>query len=72
MYEKIFTKNREFYSFFFNIFNIINILLGRESVPELIQENCKSDIILPYISEYLNGSDAAAAQIESFTDAVAQ
>ena len=53
-------------------FNIINILLGRESVPELIQENCKSDIILPYISDYLNGSDAAAAQIESFTDAVAQ
>ena len=53
-------------------FNIINILLGRESVPELIQENCKSDIILPYISEYLNGSDSATAQIESFTDAVAQ
>ena len=53
-------------------YNIINILLGREAVPELIQENCKSNMIAPYILGYLASDDATKAQIKSFKDAVAQ
>jgi lipid-A-disaccharide synthase len=53
-------------------YNIINILLGREAVPELIQENCKSNMIAPYILGYLASDDAPKAQIKSFKDAVAQ
>jgi lipid-A-disaccharide synthase len=48
--------------------NIINILLKREAVPELIQSDCKSDKIAKYISKYLNGS--AASQIEGFEEAI--
>ncbi len=52
--------------------NIINILLGREAVPELIQEECKGENIARHISEYLNGADTAKAQVESFDLAIAQ
>ena len=52
--------------------NIVNILLERESIPELIQSNCNSDRIVKYISKYLNGSDDAKLQIESFKDAIDQ
>jgi lipid-A-disaccharide synthase len=53
-------------------FNIINILLEREVVPELIQENCRSTAIASYISGYLEGDDVAKAQIENFKNALAQ
>ena len=52
--------------------NIVNILLERESIPELIQSNCNGDRIVKYISKYLNGSDDAKLQIESFKDAIDQ
>jgi len=52
--------------------NLINILLDREVVPELIQEACKSDIIASYISSYLIDSNAAKAQINSFNQAIIQ
>ena len=53
-------------------YNIINILLGREVVPELIQENCKSRIISPYIFSYLNSPDTAKEQTENFELAINQ
>jgi lipid-A-disaccharide synthase len=53
-------------------YNIINILLEREAVPELIQENCKSNIIAPFILGFLENDDAAKAQIKSFNGAMAQ
>ena len=51
-------------------YNIINILLGREVVPELIQENCKSRIIAPYILNYLARSDATKEQVQNFNLAI--
>ena len=53
-------------------YNIINILLEREAVPELIQANCKSNIIAPFILGFLESNDAAKAQIKSFKGAMAQ
>jgi lipid-A-disaccharide synthase len=53
-------------------YNIINILLGREVIPELIQDNCKSNIIASSILGYLERNDAAKAQINSFNVAMRQ
>ena len=53
-------------------YNIINILLGREVVPELIQENCKSHIITPYMLNYLGSPDTTKDQIVNFELAINQ
>jgi lipid-A-disaccharide synthase len=52
--------------------NIINILLGQEVVPELIQEDCKSHTIAAHIAGFLEDGETASAQVESFDKAVAQ
>jgi lipid-A-disaccharide synthase len=52
--------------------NIINILLRREVVPELIQSNCKSDIIASHIARYLDDPEVVKTQIESFAEAIIQ
>jgi lipid A disaccharide synthetase len=41
-------------------------------VPELIQENCKSRIIAPYILDYLDSTDATKEQIIDFELAITQ
>jgi lipid-A-disaccharide synthase len=46
--------------------NLSNILLGREIVPELLQENCTEDKILYYISELLKKDDLYDRQIQGF------
>ena len=52
--------------------NIINILLDREVVPELIQEDCKSHTIASHIAGFLEGDETALAQAASFDQAVTQ
>ena len=52
--------------------NIINILLGREVVPELIQEKCKSKIIASYTADYLAGSESSRIQVTHFNKAITQ
>jgi lipid-A-disaccharide synthase len=52
--------------------NIINILLGREVVPELIQEKCKSNIIASYTADYLAGSESSRTQVANFNQAITQ
>lgn len=46
--------------------NLTNILLGREVVPELLQENCTQDKILYYVSELLKKKDLYERQQEGF------
>jgi lipid-A-disaccharide synthase len=52
--------------------NLVNILLRREVVPELIQSNCKSDIIASYITDYFNNPDIVKTQIKNFKQAIIQ
>ena len=46
--------------------NLTNILLGREVVPELLQENCTPDKILYYVSELLKKKELYERQQEGF------
>ncbi len=46
--------------------NLSNILLGREIVPELLQENCTEDKILYYVSSFLKKEDLYERQIDGF------
>lgn len=46
--------------------NLTNILLGREVVPELLQENCTPDRILYYVSELLKKKELYERQQEGF------
>ena len=41
-------------------------------MPELIQENCKSRIIAPYILNYLNSPDTTKEQTVNFELAINQ
>ena len=46
--------------------NLSNILLGREIVPELLQENCNEDKILYYVDELLKKQSLYDRQQEGF------
>ncbi len=46
--------------------NLTNILLGREVVPELLQENCTTEKILYYVSELLKKKELYERQQEGF------
>ena len=46
--------------------NLSNILLGREVVPELLQENCTEEKILYYVEELLKKGDLYERQMEGF------
>jgi lipid-A-disaccharide synthase len=47
--------------------NLSNILLGREIVPELLQENCNEEKILHYVDELLKKKDLYNRQMEGFS-----
>ena len=47
--------------------NLSNILLGREVVPELLQENCNEDKILYYVDELLKKQSLYERQMEGFS-----
>ena len=46
--------------------NLTNILLGREIVPELLQENCTKEKILYYMGEFIKKGDVYERQMEGF------
>ena len=46
--------------------NLSNILLGREIIPELLQERCKSGNICQYIEHLLNKDDLYEKQMKGF------
>ncbi len=52
--------------------NLINILLGREAVPELIQEDCTPALVAAKVSPYLYGEKDAGAQRADFREALAK
>ena len=47
--------------------NLSNILLGREVVPELLQENCNEEKILYYVEELLKKQSLYDRQMEGFS-----
>ena len=50
--------------------NIINILLDKEVVPELLLENCKPNLILLELKNILNDIDSQMRQRENFIKAL--
>jgi lipid-A-disaccharide synthase len=46
--------------------NLINILLGREVVPELLQDNCNTDRILYYLEDFLRKGPMYERQTDGF------
>lgn len=50
--------------------NLINIILGREAVPELIQENCTPDNLAREVARLLDDPQASGAQQAAARDAL--
>lgn len=50
--------------------NLINIVLGREAVPERLQGACRPDILAANILNLLNNADAAASQKKDVAEAL--
>ena len=50
--------------------NLINILLDKEVVPELILENCKPNLILPHLVKALNDTEFRSKQRKYFKAAL--
>ena len=46
--------------------NLTNILLGREVVPELLQQDCSPDNILQYVEKFLSQNQPFGRQMEGF------
>jgi lipid-A-disaccharide synthase len=52
--------------------NLINIVLGREAVPELLQEKCRPDLLAAALSGLLDDESTASQQIEAANQALKQ
>lgn len=50
--------------------NLVNILLEREVVPELLQKNCTPDTVAAKILELLDDDDARAVQLGAMVEAL--
>ena len=50
--------------------NLINIVLGREAVPERLQEDCRPDILACEIDRLLDDAQARAAQAAGVAEAL--
>lgn len=48
--------------------NLTNILLGREIVPELLQQDCAPDNILQYVEKFLAHEQLYNRQMNGFAD----
>ena len=46
--------------------NLTNILLGREVVPELLQQDCQPDNIMQYVEKFLSQRQPFGRQMEGF------
>jgi lipid-A-disaccharide synthase len=51
--------------------NLVNLLLDREAVPELIQEACTKERLAGAVSHLLDNADARAAQLAAYDHALA-
>ena len=54
-----------------NFVNLVNILLGREVVPEFVQEKCRGDLIGAYICKLLEDPATCEEQMRSVDSALA-
>ena len=52
--------------------NLVNIIVGREAVPELLLENCTADNLARGMTPLLDDPRARAAQLGVFDEALAQ
>jgi lipid-A-disaccharide synthase len=52
--------------------NLVNILLAREAVPELLQENCQADLLADRMAELLGDEAVRNAQRAAFCEALAK
>lgn len=52
--------------------NLINIVLGREAIPEFLQEKCQPDLLAQSLAELLDDENAAIKQIEAANEALTQ
>jgi len=52
--------------------NLINIVLGREAVPELIQENCRPELLAEALSGLLDDENLANRQSQAASQALKQ
>ena len=52
--------------------NLVNIVLGREAVPEFLQEKCLPDLLSEALSDLLDDEPAATRQIEAANEALKQ
>ncbi len=51
--------------------NMINLLLDRSVVPELLQHNCRGPLLAREVERLLNDQTARKAQLEAMSDAIA-
>ncbi|NQU56580.1 MAG: lipid-A-disaccharide synthase, partial [Rhodospirillales bacterium] len=52
--------------------NLVNIVLGREAVPELLQEKCRPDLLAGALNGLLDNENAASEQIDAANQALKQ
>jgi lipid-A-disaccharide synthase len=49
---------------------LVNILLKREAIPELLQDDCRPDLLVPALRQLIEDAPAAAAQRNAFAQAL--
>lgn len=52
--------------------NLINILLGQEVVPELLQQNCRADLLSSAIAGLMTNTSERHKQLDGFKSAMSQ
>jgi lipid-A-disaccharide synthase len=50
--------------------NLVNVILGREAVPERVLEDCQPDILATEIERLFSSADARHAQIQTYQEAL--
>ncbi|NQV48268.1 MAG: lipid-A-disaccharide synthase [Rhodospirillaceae bacterium] len=52
--------------------NLVNIILGREAVPELLFDKCRADLLAPAIAELLDNEEVRKTQNDAALEALSQ
>ncbi len=50
--------------------NLVNLVTGRNDVPEFLQERCKAEFMAPVLAKLVEENSARAAQRRAFTEAL--